>query len=63
MFNKEYISKVCDLYNCNQMVVDREGNVYALRAEGQLLIPGLVFDTTTVDGTLAQEAIDKAKGV
>lgn len=62
MFNAEYISKVMDLYQCNQLAVDRTGKVFALTAERQVFIDGLVFDTDTVDGALAAEAIAKAKG-
>lgn len=60
MFNKEYVGHVLNLYGAQQLVVDREGQVYALRPEGQLLVPGFVFDTDTVDGTVAAAVLAKA---
>ena len=60
MFNKEYVAHVLDLYGAQQLVVDREGQVFALRPEGQLLIPGFGFDTDTVDGTVAAAVLAKA---
>ena len=62
MFNDEYVSKVMNLYGCNQIAVDRSGKCFAMTPERQIEIPGFVFDTTTMDGTLAAEAIAKAKG-
>lgn len=59
-FNKEFVAHVMDLYGCNQLVVSRDGVVYALRPEGQFLVPGLVFDTDTADGTVATAAITTA---
>lgn len=61
MFNAEYVGKVMNLYGCNQIAVDREGKCFAMTPERQIELPGFVFDTETMDGTLAQEAIDKAK--
>ena len=61
MFNKEYVASVMDIYQCNQLVVCREGFVYALRPEGQMKIPGLMFDTHTADGELCSDAILKAQ--
>ena len=60
MFNKEYVRGVMDTYQCNQLVVAADGLVYALRPEGQMLIPGLVFDTDTADGTFTKAVIDAA---
>lgn len=62
MFNKEYVAKVMDMYQCNQLLVARDGQVYAPNPSGaHTLVPGLVFDTDTADGSLVAATIVKAK--
>lgn len=60
MFNKEFVSSVMDTYQCNQVVVNKDGQVFALRPEGQLLIPGFMFDTDSVDGTVTKAVVAEA---
>lgn len=60
-FNKDHIAKVMDLYNCNRLFVDREGRVFAEQPHMPVLIPGMMFDTDTMDGTEALLAIENAK--
>lgn len=62
MFNKEFIAGIMDMYQCNQFAVDRDGNVFALKPEGQFPIPGLIFDTDTADGSVMRAAIESVKG-
>lgn len=62
MFNAEFMAKIAADYQCQQFVVSLDGQVYALKPEGQHLIPGLVLDTDTADGTVALAAIEKAAG-
>lgn len=61
MFNTEYVGAVMDTYQCNQLVVNRQGQVFALAPHGQIEIPGMSFDTHTADGTLCSKAIATAK--
>ena len=60
MFNKEFVSSIMDTYQCNQVVVNKDGQVFALRPEGQLLIPGFMFDTDSVDGTVTKAVVAEA---
>ena len=62
MFNKEFVRGVMDLYGCNQLAVDDQGRTFAIKAEGQFLIPDFVLDTYTVDGSVMRDAVDIAKG-
>jgi len=64
MFNREFIAKVMDEYQCDILSVDRNGTVYAqIQSDDtgvfvSVPIPGLVFDTDTADGTAAARAAD-----
>lgn len=60
-YNQEQVNKVMDLYGCQNLVVDREGRVYAQQPSGMhTLIPGFTFDTDTMDGTVTNSVIEKA---
>ena len=62
MFNQEYVGKIMDLYGVNQLLVTRDGKVYAPNPAGaHNEVIGLMFDTDTADGSLVAAAIDKAK--
>jgi hypothetical protein len=57
MFNAEYVRKVMNVYNCNQIAVNDKGECFAMAPERQVLIPDFVFDTDSMD--IAIETTDK----
>lgn len=67
-FNTDYIRALKVNYGVHTIVVDDNGQAWGRPAVGSdLLLPGVVFDTHTIDTELAaleraRDAIDNARG-
>ncbi len=61
-FDKEFISKVCDQFQCEQLIVSKDGTVSAVKPSGAFqIIPGFMFDTDSVSGAVTAAIIEQAK--
>lgn len=56
MFNKKFVAYLMSLYGCEQLSVDREGVVYAMKPGLHQAIPDVTFDTDSAeDAWVARE--------